>query len=150
QTTPQSDITASSTGGGINGVVDINTLEIDPSRGFIDLPTNVVNTSRLVAQSCSAFGKGGSEFTVTGRGGLPDSPDDFLSSDVVWSDTRLTALPVSRSPGVTRSLRKTSSGVAIVPATGWVFDEKKGEVTLIASNGNFESVGSNQVKCIVP
>jgi large exoprotein involved in heme utilization and adhesion len=35
QPTPQSDITASSTGGGINGVVDINTLEIDPSRGFI-------------------------------------------------------------------------------------------------------------------
>jgi filamentous hemagglutinin family protein len=150
QPTPQSDITASSTGGGINGVVDINTLEIDPSRGFINLPTNVVNTSRLVAQSCSAFGKGGSEFTVTGRGGLPPSPDDFLSSDVVWSDTRLTALPVSPSPRVTSSVRKSSDGVAIVPATGWVFDEKKGEVTLIAANGNFEGVGSNQVKCIVP
>jgi large exoprotein involved in heme utilization and adhesion len=148
--TEQSDITASSTGGGINGVVNINTLDIDPSRGFIDLPTNVVNTSRLVAQSCSAFGKGGSEFTVTGRGGLPDSPDDFLSSDVVWSDTRLTALPVSRSPRVTPSVRKTAEGVAIVPATGWVFDEKKGEVTLIASNETSSGVGSNQVNCVVP
>jgi large exoprotein involved in heme utilization and adhesion len=150
QLTPQSDITASSTGGGINGVVDINTLEIDPSRGFIDLPTNVVNTSRLVAQNCSAFGKGGSEFTVTGRGGLPDSPDDFLSSDVVWSDTRLTTLPVSTNSRVTPSVRKTSSGVAIIPATGWVFNEKKGEVTLIASSSSSSGVGSNQVKCIVP
>jgi filamentous hemagglutinin family protein len=150
QPTSQSDITASSTGGGIDGVVDINTLDIDPNRGFINLPTNVVNTLSLVAQSCSAFGKKGSEFIVTGRGGLPLGPDDFLSSDVVWSDTRLTALPVLPSPGVTRKVRKTADGVAIVPATGWVFDEKKGEVTLIASNGNSESVGSNQVKCIVP
>ncbi|MBW4568886.1 MAG: S-layer family protein [Tolypothrix carrinoi HA7290-LM1] len=150
QPTSQSDITASSTGGGINGVIDINTLEIDPSRGFIDLPTNVVDTFRLVAQSCSAFGKGGSEFTVTGRGGLPPGPDDFLSSDVVWSDTRLTALPVSPSPGVTRKVRKTADGVAIVPATGWVFDEKKGEVTLIAANASSEGVGSNQGGCIVP
>ncbi|MBW4449390.1 MAG: S-layer family protein [Spirirestis rafaelensis WJT71-NPBG6] len=150
QPTPESDITASSTGGGINGVVDINTLEIDPSRGFINLPTNVVNTSRLVAQSCSAFGKGGSEFTVTGRGGLPDSPDDFLSSDVVWSDTRLTVLPIEPNSRVKPSVRKTSDGVAIVPATGWVFDEKKGEVTLIASSSSSSGVGSNQVKCIVP
>ncbi|NEU76437.1 filamentous hemagglutinin N-terminal domain-containing protein [Hassallia byssoidea VB512170] len=150
QPTSQSDITASSTGGGINGVVDINTLDIDPNRGFINLPTNVVDTFRLVAQSCSAFGKGGSEFTVTGRGGLPPGPDDFLSSDVVWSDTRLTALPVSPSPRVTQSIPKTSEGVAIIPATGWVFDEKTGDVTLIAANGNSSGVGSNQVKCIVP
>jgi large exoprotein involved in heme utilization and adhesion len=141
QPTPQSDITASSTGGGINGVVDINTLEIDPSRGFINLPTNVINTLSLVAQSCSAFGKGGSEFIVTGRGGLPLGPDDFLSSDVVWSDTRLTALPVSLSPSVKPSLRKSSDGVAIVPATGWVFDEKKGEVTLIAEECKFFRCG---------
>ncbi|GAX42820.1 hemagglutination activity domain protein [Tolypothrix sp. NIES-4075] len=150
QPTSQSDITASSKGGGINGVVDINTLYVDPNRGFINLPTNVVNTPSLVAESCSAFGKKGSEFIVTGRGGLPPSPDDFLSSDVVWSDTRLSVLPVSRSPGVTRSVRKTAEGVAIVPATGWVFDEKKGEVTLIAANASSEGVGSNQVKCIVP
>jgi filamentous hemagglutinin family protein len=38
QPTLQSDITASSTGGGINGVVDINTLDIDPNRAFINLP----------------------------------------------------------------------------------------------------------------
>ncbi|NEU76261.1 S-layer family protein [Hassallia byssoidea VB512170] len=150
QPTPQSDITASSTGGGINGIVDINTLDIDPNRGFINLPTNVVDTFRLVAQSCSAFGKEGSEFTVTGRGGLPPSPDDYLSSDVVWSDTRLTALPVLPNSRVTPSVSKTADGVAIIPATGWVFDEKKGEVTLIAANASSEGVGSNQGGCIVP
>ncbi|GAX39977.1 filamentous hemagglutinin outer membrane protein [Tolypothrix sp. NIES-4075] len=149
QPTPQSDITASSTGGGINGVVDINTPEIDPSREFIKLPTDVVNTRGLVAPSCSAFGEKGSEFIVTGRGGLPLSPDDFLSSDVVWSDTRFTALLASPTSRVTPSVRKTAEGVAIIPATGWVFNEKTGEVTLIAANAS-EDVGSNQVNCIVP
>jgi large exoprotein involved in heme utilization and adhesion len=103
-----------------------------------------------VAQSCSAFGKGGSQFTVTGRGGLPPSPDDPLTSDVVWSDTRLTTFAVSPSPRVQPSVRKTAEVVAIIPATGWVFDEKKGEVTLIASNVTSSGVGSNQVKCVVP
>jgi filamentous hemagglutinin family protein len=148
--TPESDITASSESG-VSGVIAINTLNIEPINAFVDLPTNIVNASGLINPSCSAFdGKEGSTFLVTGRGGLPSSPDDFLSSDVVWSDTRLTALPVSPSPRVTPSVRKTAEGVAIVPATGWVFDEKKGEVTLIASNGNSSGVGSNQVKCIVP
>jgi hypothetical protein len=68
----------------------------------------------------------------------------------VWSDTRLTVLPVEPNSRVKPSVRKTSSGVAIVPATGWVFDEKKGEVTLIASSSSSSGVGSNQVKCIVP
>jgi large exoprotein involved in heme utilization and adhesion len=113
-------------------------------------PTNVVNTSELVTQSCSVFDKEGSKFIVTGRGGLPLSPDDFLSSDVVWSDTRLTALPVEPNSRVTPSVRKTADGVAIIPATGWVFNEKTGEVTLIAANSSSEGVGSNQVNCIVP
>jgi large exoprotein involved in heme utilization and adhesion len=130
--------------------VTLNVPDVDPSQGLVQLPTLVVNVPRLIASSCSAFGKGGSEFTVTGRGGLPDSPDDFLSSYVVWSDTRLTALPVSPSPRITPLVRKSAEGVAIVPATGWVFDKKKEEVTLIASNATSSGVGSNQVKCAVP
>ncbi|MGI8502595.1 MAG: hypothetical protein ACR2LR_15870, partial [Hassallia sp.] len=77
---------------------------------------------------------GGSELTVTGHGGLPLSPDDFLSPDVVWTDTRLGATtaqqdkpkkPVAKSPS-------KPEAIAIVPATGWVFNNK-GEVTLISS-----------------
>jgi len=126
-------------------------VQEDPSSGFLKLPTNLIEVSRLVVSSCGALaGKDGSSFTYTGRGGLPDSPNDFLSSDVVWSDTRLTVLPIEPNSRVTPSVRKTAEGVAIVPATGWVFDEKKGEVTLIASSSSSSGVGSNQVKCIVP
>jgi filamentous hemagglutinin family protein len=71
------------------GTVTINTPNVDPSQGLVTLPIGVVNVPNPSASGCTAFiGKEGSSFTVTGRGGLPPSPDDFLSGDVVWSDTR--------------------------------------------------------------
>jgi filamentous hemagglutinin family protein len=117
------------------GTVDINTLDIDPRRGLLELPTSVVEASRLVASNCGAIaGKNGSSFTYTGRGGLPDSPDDPLTSDVVWSDTRLTNIRSGEniSASTSKPNRQTTEGIAIIPATGWVFNNK-GEVTLIAS-----------------
>jgi filamentous hemagglutinin family protein len=117
------------------GTVDINTLDIDPRRGLLQLPTSVVEASRLVASNCGAFaGKDGSSFTYTGRGGLPDSPDDPLTSDVVWSDTRLTNIRSreSISASTSKPLKQTTESIAIIPATAWVFNNK-GEVTLIAS-----------------
>ncbi|MGI2906546.1 filamentous hemagglutinin N-terminal domain-containing protein [Tolypothrix sp. VBCCA 56010] len=117
------------------GTVDINTLDIDPRRGLLELPASVVEVSRLIASNCGAIaGKNGSSFTYTGRGGLPISPDDPLTSDVVWSDTRLTNIRSSEniSTSTSKPKKQTTSGIAIVPATGWVFN-KFGEVTLIAS-----------------
>ncbi|MBW4569202.1 MAG: filamentous hemagglutinin N-terminal domain-containing protein [Tolypothrix carrinoi HA7290-LM1] len=129
--TDLSDITASSELG-VQGTIEINTPNVDPNRGLLQLTTGLVNTPRLVDSSCAAFDKNGSEFIVTGRGGLPLSPDDFLSSDVVWTDSRLSAATAqnqSRTPAAKLSIPKA---VEIVPATGWVFNGK-GEVTLISS-----------------
>lgn len=132
------DITAiSQDNPNLNGQVNINTPDIDPSRGLIALPAVVVNSPGLVASNCNAFiGKKGSEFTITGRGGLPLSPDDFLSSDVVWSDTRLAAITTQRQDLNTTTAKFVArSPVAIVPATGWIFNNK-GEVTLISNAVN--------------
>ncbi|MGI8503458.1 MAG: filamentous hemagglutinin N-terminal domain-containing protein [Hassallia sp.] len=134
------DITAiSQDNPNLNGQVNINTPDIDASRGLIALPTVVVNSPRLAGSNCNAFiGKKGSEFTITGRGGLPLSPDDFLSSDVVWSDTRLAAITTQRQDlNTTTGKVVAPEPVAIVPATGWVFNNK-GEVTLISNAGNAE------------
>ncbi|MGI8503455.1 MAG: beta strand repeat-containing protein, partial [Hassallia sp.] len=123
------------------GTVDINTLDIDPRRGLLELPASVVEVSRLVASNCGAFaGKDGSSFTYTGRSGLPDSPDDFLTSDVVWSDTRLTNISSGEniSAPTSKPLNQTKEGIAIIPATGWVFNNK-GEVTLIASETEIDN-----------
>ncbi|MBK1989628.1 filamentous hemagglutinin N-terminal domain-containing protein [Sphaerospermopsis aphanizomenoides BCCUSP55] len=80
-----SDISASSDVGQ-NGQVSLNTLSIDPTQGLLQLPTNLVDTSRLIAQSCgsnSNVAKGKSEFVITGRGGLPPSPDETLKPGAI-------------------------------------------------------------------
>ena len=75
-----SDITASSTFG-VSGVVAINTLGIDPSRGLQQLPVGLVDPSNRIDQKCAAgSGFRRSSFTVTGRGGLPENPLEPLQS----------------------------------------------------------------------
>jgi large exoprotein involved in heme utilization and adhesion len=146
--TDLSDITASSKTG-VQGTIQIKTTDVDPNRGLLQLPTGLVSTPVLAASNCNAFiGKKGSEFTVTGRGGLPLSPDDFLSSDVVWTDTRLVATTAQQDKPKTPVAKSPSKpeAIVIVPATGWVFNDK-GEVTLISNATNATSLGYNAASC---
>ena len=133
--TSQSDITASSTGGGKNGAVNINTPIVNPSAGLVALPVVLADASQqIVAQSCGAGdGTMGSQFIVTGRGGLPPNPGEPLSSDAIWSDARLRATTLNQHHSQTVTAPKPSkqAPIPIVPATGWVFNNK-GEVTLTA------------------
>ncbi|MUG95317.1 hypothetical protein F7734_24305 [Scytonema sp. UIC 10036] len=114
---------------------------------MLELPTAVVDVSGLVDTGCAAFANENvSEFTITGRGGLPMSPDEPLSTDVVWSDTRLAAVTSqqqSLKKPVTQ-LQPQSDVIKINPATGWVFDNQ-GNVTLISDASN--SVGMASVSC---
>ncbi|GAX42197.1 filamentous hemagglutinin family outer membrane protein [Tolypothrix sp. NIES-4075] len=147
QPTLESDITASSERG-VAGVVEFNTSGIDPMQGLVELPTGLVDNIKLIASSCNAFaGSEASTFVVTGRGGVPPSPDEPLSSDVVWSDTRLPNITVQqyRSEKPTNKPSKPKS-VEIVPATGWVFNDK-GEVTLISSASNATAFKATPASC---
>lgn len=112
----------------------VSTPYVDPTQGLLKLPAGLVNTPQLIASSCAAFDKDGSSFTVTGRSGLPSSPDDFLSGDVVWSDDRAIAITAQQHPAKTPVALSPSKpkAIEIIPATGWVFNGK-GEVTLISS-----------------
>lgn len=127
--TPESDITASSRFG-VNGNVTITTPGIDPSRGLTALATELVDASGLISQSCSpSDGQQQGEFVVTGRGGLPSSPSQFLSHDTVWSDWRV---PVDRgTPGDTgnSSVFSSPSPSPIVEAQGWMINQQ-GQVVL--------------------
>ena len=147
-----SDITAKGATPDLSGTVQINTPDVDPSRGLLQLPTQVVDASqRLIASGCPAGdGITGNSFTVTGRGGLPPSPDEPLTSDVVWTDTRLPATTThhysSKKPSAKPPSKSKAKPVVIVPATGWVFNGK-GEVTLISTAPNATSLGSTPVSC---
>jgi filamentous hemagglutinin family protein len=83
QTTPFSDITASSQFG-LSGVVTLNTPNLDPNRGIVEFPNRLVDPATLIANSCIVprTARQGS-FIVTGAGGLPTSPDDLASSGFV-------------------------------------------------------------------
>jgi large exoprotein involved in heme utilization and adhesion len=134
QLTPLSDITAfSQQNPELNGIVEINTPDVDPSRGLVNLPAEVVDASGLVASGCGAPQRQGqSEFIVTGRGGLPSNPSDTLSSDTVWSDLRPQTRQAQNFTSSEQATQQTLPTTGqLVEAQGWVINNK-GEVVLTA------------------
>jgi filamentous hemagglutinin family protein len=103
-----------------DGIVTINTPDVTPSQGLLEVP--VLAPENQVAQACAAeAGKDSSQFIITGRGGLPPSPTEPLSSEVVRvSGTERSLLPLNNYPR---------------PATGWLVNSK-GEVVLTANAAN--------------
>jgi filamentous hemagglutinin family protein len=91
QPTSESDITASSNlGAEFNGVVQLNTPEINPTSGLNQLPAKTVDTTNVVTAQCPAS-QLGNTFVISGQGGLPDNPGSSLRATTVWQDLRLIA-----------------------------------------------------------
>jgi filamentous hemagglutinin family protein len=126
--TPDSQITASSQLG-VEGVVEINTPETEPSRGLVDLPETIVDPNELLAQNACKKGAQ-SEFTISGRGGLPSTPEQVQTSDEVGVSL---VEPAEESAATVTSPSIATAAKEIVPAQGWVRNEK-GEVVLVAYN----------------
>ncbi|RUT10221.1 hypothetical protein DSM106972_007160 [Dulcicalothrix desertica PCC 7102] len=126
QLTNFSDINASSQFG-INGTVLINTQDLDPNRGLINLP--VEPGTPQVAQDCQVGSENQSQFVVTGRGGLPSNPRVAFSSDTPQVDwvTRARSNNQYKSPVATQN--STTPTQPIVEATSLV-KNANGEVFL--------------------
>ena len=126
------DITAiSQTRPNLSGIVEINTLDVDPNRGLINLPAVPVDTK--VSQGCQALtAQNQSSFTIAGRGGLPPNPrTEPLTPDAVQLDW-VTLNSKGENRVSTNSTQADSSSPApIVEAQGWVINAK-GEVVLTA------------------
>ncbi|MEH2172103.1 two-partner secretion domain-containing protein [Nostoc sp.] len=131
--TEKSDITASSELG-VSGEVTINSPDTDPSRGLIQLPSNLVDVSQQIAQGCTP--KGGqntSRFIATGRGGLPQSPNEPLRGRSVitsWVDLPAQATAITDKSS-TASMTKSTD--PIVEAQGWIVDAN-GNIMLVAQS----------------
>jgi large exoprotein involved in heme utilization and adhesion len=142
QDTLLSDITASSDlGPQFNGVVQLNTPGIDPSRGLTNLPTEVVDASNQIAQTCGAGrGEAGkNEFIITGRRGLPSNPYEMLSNEQALEDVHPPSEFSSRRNSKPDAAKTVTSQSAtsnpkppIVEAQGWVINDK-GQVVLTAT-----------------
>ncbi len=79
------DITASSQFN-VSGTVHINNVGVDPNSGLVKLPANVTDSSQQITTGCSKTTD--SSFIATGRGGIPQNPNQDVRSDLTWSDVR--------------------------------------------------------------
>jgi filamentous hemagglutinin family protein len=123
------DIDASSEFGA-PGTVALNT-SLDPSRGLSQLPQALVDATGQISQQCAGSAEDGSKFTITGRGGLPQSPTEVISPDMVQDDF---GTPVASNPPTGESVKPSPSSPPkqLVEAQGWVIDDN-GVVTLVAA-----------------
>ncbi len=104
-----SDIDASSELG-IDGNVELKTPDIDPVKGLNQPETPGVPPQP--ARGCQTSGQRASRFVITGRGGLPPSPSDRVSSS---------------------SEDNFDAAQELVEAQGWIINPK-GEVELVANS----------------
>ena len=140
--TPLSDITASSDFG-VNGTVQINSA-FDVTQSVTNLPIELVDASNQIDQTCSPSGaatREGNRFVVTGRGGLPPSPNEPLQGESVvthWvtldpqaenQDGEATSAKLDSSAPVASG---TPTKPTLVEAQGWMYGAN-GEVILTAS-----------------
>jgi filamentous hemagglutinin family protein len=165
--TPGNDITAfSQTDPSLDGIIAVDISGIDPSQGLVNIPVAVVDASEKIATSCSSDNESDeSQFIITGRGGLPPSPNDPLTSDAIWEDTRIFSRAGGKTDREAVRLGKISNNLSNIyshnssnnssvipstpsPATGWVFNDK-GEVKLISQNHNPHALSSNYAPCPV-
>jgi filamentous hemagglutinin family protein len=119
--TPDSDITAFSASGVLfNGIVIINTPDVDPSKGLVELNSDPTDVEKRIIAGCSE--NTNNNFTIGGRGGLPESPTEVLSGRSIWQDWR--ALDYTNSPTPTEidntQSKNESPQRQIVEAGGFV------------------------------
>ena len=138
---PSSDIAAISQSGGaaLQGAVTFSSFGVNPAQGLVELPQNVVNPAALIAANPCIQGAE-NEFTVTGRGGLPPSPHEVLSSapsPFPWVEPAVGGSQQVEGERVSIEIRQKE----IIPAQGWVIDDR-GQVTLVAYNSGGASLRS--------
>ncbi len=114
---------------GIDGIVNINTLEPNPNLEIVNVPIKLKQPEEAVAQACSGEQKpNASQLTISGRGGLPNRPNDTLSSESIVS----VGLPQNQAQ-TDRNKNLESSSKLPAPAHNW-YVNSKGVVVLTAQS----------------
>ncbi|WP_414543903.1 filamentous hemagglutinin N-terminal domain-containing protein [Nostoc sp. CCY0012] len=137
-----SDITATGASPELSGTVQLNTPEVDPNSGLVELPTIPVDTE--VAQGCYTPGYAQSRFVNVGRGGLPPNPKDILTTDTTQIDWVSLQPSNNKRPLPAVTVKPTTSTPKrIVEATGATLNAK-GQIVLSANSSNVTSYTSRQ------
>jgi large exoprotein involved in heme utilization and adhesion len=112
--------------------VEVEGLDSEASKGLVEASSNLPDLTALIASGCEEYA--GSEFIITGRGGLPPNPLETMSNInpiVEW------ASPEGEVRGQrfeVRGLRFEVRGQRseVVEATGWI-RRPNGKLELVAN-----------------
>ena len=131
--TSQSDITASSEFG-FSGIVTLNIPNLTPGQGLVELPVALTDSSKQIAQTCSAQQRSNS-FVVTGRGGLSADPAEVLNGTLVWMEGNGAGGQGGNGAEGQRAMQPVAREAAIAPPivemTDWVRNAD-GSTSLVA------------------
>lgn len=147
QLTPDSDITATGRNSQLQGNVQIDIFDIDPTQGLTELPSTLQDPSNRIVAGCPSNRE--ANFVISGRGGLPEDPRQVLRSQVVLQDMRDANFSSQNRDLQTRnikSLPSTNVQTPIVEATGWIIDGK-GQVELVANMPQYYYDNAKKQKC---
>lgn len=123
---------------GLDGVVNIETLEPNTTLNLLDIPQQPTQPQEEVAVACpSEPGNSTSRLTITGRGGIPNRPQELLSErSLIEFDAPDTAIDNTNSTPRTIP----------APARGW-YRNDRGQIMLTArSMGN--SIPNSAIKAL--
>jgi filamentous hemagglutinin family protein len=133
-----SAIAASGATSELSGNVNVITI-LDPSRGLVEIPINLVEPSGLILARCSPRNSPTqNSFTVTGRGGLPISPEELLQDVNTIRNWINSSNSVSSTSGQSIQSQKDKTVNPIVEASGWKVDNR-GQVYLVANTQDIQS-----------
>ncbi|MEM9006180.1 MAG: filamentous hemagglutinin N-terminal domain-containing protein [Cyanobacteria bacterium P01_F01_bin.86] len=133
---PESIISATSDAGpALDGQVQLRVSDEAP-RTESEIASPILQTP-AIATTCTP-GSRLSEFTITGRGGLPAAPSDLQQTISGWNPTA-TATASTSSP--------QAFSEQIIEAQGWLFDSD-GTVHLIAQAPTFVTASRKQATCV--
>jgi len=117
---------------GIDGVVNIETLEPNVTLNALDVSQRPTQPQEEVAVACPSEPVSTSQLTIIGRGGLPNRPQELLNGR---------SLVEFANPNNTASNTETTNQTALpAPARGW-YRNSQGQVILTAQA--MESSASN-------
>ena len=134
---------------GLDGTVSINELEVNPAESLEDLPAEIIDVAGLVAQNLCQQGQG-SEFVVTGKGGIAASPSQSRDGSVNEVDL-VEPVEIQKVEEIEK-VDEAKETNEIVEARGWVVGDR-GTIELVAyatDISNLQSQFNNQQNCTSP
>ena len=120
---------------GVDGTIQINELEVNPTQGLEELPLEIIDVIGSVEQNLCQQGQG-SEFVVTGKGGTAPSPTQARDGSVSEVDL-VKPVPFSEVEAATPAPASEESS-EIVEAQGWIVNDR-GMVELVARKTDVDS-----------